>query len=93
MHVVRRALLPLLLLPSLLPAAAAAGEAAPLRRIAFGSCSHQDKPLPVFVERSILDLDAIYVNGGRRGLLVQIAPAELTRILGAVPVDAAVDAP
>jgi Cys-tRNA(Pro) deacylase len=51
------------------------------------------KPLPVFVERSILDLDAIYVNGGRRGLLVQIAPAELTRVLGAVPVDAAVIAP
>ena len=48
------------------------------------------KPLPVFVERSILDLDSVYVNGGRRGLLVQIAPAELTRILGAVPVDAAV---
>ncbi len=48
------------------------------------------KPLPVFVERSILDLDAVYVNGGRRGLLVQIAPVELTRILGALPVDAAI---
>jgi Cys-tRNA(Pro) deacylase len=48
------------------------------------------KPLPVFVERSILDLDSVYVNGGRRGLLVQIAPAELTRILGALPVDTAV---
>jgi Cys-tRNA(Pro) deacylase len=51
------------------------------------------KKLPVFVQRSVLDLDTIYVNGGRRGLLVQIAPAELTRILGAVPVDAAVNAP
>jgi Cys-tRNA(Pro) deacylase len=46
-----------------------------------------EKPLPVFVERSVLALDTIYVNGGRRGLLVQIAPAELTRVLGAVPVD------
>jgi Cys-tRNA(Pro) deacylase len=45
------------------------------------------RPLPVFVERSVLALDTIYVNGGRRGLLVQIAPAELTRVLGAVPVD------
>jgi Cys-tRNA(Pro) deacylase len=45
------------------------------------------KPLPVFVERSVLALETIYVNGGRRGLLVQIAPAELTRVLGAVPVD------
>ena len=45
------------------------------------------KQLPVFVERSVLALDMIYVNGGRRGLLVQIAPAELTRVLAAVPVD------
>jgi Cys-tRNA(Pro) deacylase len=45
------------------------------------------KALPVFVERSILDLDTIYINGGRRGLLVALAPAELTRGLAAVPVD------
>ena len=48
------------------------------------------KALPVFVERSILALPAIYINAGRRGLLVEIAPEELTRVLGAVPVDAAV---
>ena len=48
------------------------------------------RALPVFVERSILELPAIYINGGRRGLLVRIAPAELTRVLGAVAVDAAV---
>lgn len=48
------------------------------------------KPLPVFVERSILDLDRIYINGGRRGLLVALAPGELTRVLGAIPVDAAI---
>jgi Cys-tRNA(Pro) deacylase len=48
------------------------------------------KPLPVFVERSILDLDRIYINGGRRGLLVAIIPSELTRVLGATPVDVAV---
>jgi len=47
------------------------------------------RALPVFVERSILDLQAIYVNGGRRGLLVRIDPAVLTRVLGAVAVDAA----
>ncbi|MCX7891693.1 MAG: Cys-tRNA(Pro) deacylase [Burkholderiales bacterium] len=39
------------------------------------------KPLPVFLERSILDLERIYVNGGRRGFLVGIAPGELVRIL------------
>jgi Cys-tRNA(Pro) deacylase len=47
------------------------------------------KVLPVFVERSVLGLDHIYINGGRRGLLVGIAPAELTRVLHAVPVEAA----
>ena len=48
------------------------------------------KTLPVFVERTVLDLPAIYINGGRRGLLVCIDPKELMRVLGAVPVDAAV---
>jgi prolyl-tRNA editing enzyme YbaK/EbsC (Cys-tRNA(Pro) deacylase) len=45
----------------------------------------------VFVERSILELEAIYINGGRRGFLVRIAPGELTRVLGAVAVDAAIE--
>jgi Cys-tRNA(Pro) deacylase len=48
------------------------------------------KPLPVFVERSILALDFVYVNGGRRGLLVRIASTELTRVLGAMAVDVAI---
>ena len=47
------------------------------------------KPLPVYVERSILDLPLIYINGGRRGLLVRLAPAELSRILEPVPVSVA----
>ena len=29
------------------------------------------KPLPIYVERSILELPAIYINGGRRGFLVK----------------------
>jgi Cys-tRNA(Pro) deacylase len=47
------------------------------------------KPLPVYVERTVLELDRIYINGGRRGLLVSITPAELVRVLQAVPVEAA----
>jgi len=47
------------------------------------------KPLPVFVERSVLDLERVYVNGGRRGLLVCVAPGELTRVLSAVAVEVA----
>ena len=47
------------------------------------------KALPVFVERSILELPQIYINGGRRGLLVRIAPGELSRILRPTPVSVA----
>ena len=49
------------------------------------------KPLPVYVERTILDLPVIYINGGARGLLVRVAPTVLTQLLGAVPVDVALD--
>lgn len=47
------------------------------------------KPLPVYVERTVLDLPVIYINGGARGLLVAIAPRVLTDLLGATPVDVA----
>jgi Cys-tRNA(Pro) deacylase len=48
------------------------------------------KPLPVFVERSVLALERFYINGGRRGYLVSISPAVLTAALGAQPVDCAI---
>jgi Cys-tRNA(Pro) deacylase len=47
------------------------------------------KALPVFVERSILTLPEIYINGGSRGFLVSIAPHVLTDVLQAQPVDCA----
>jgi Cys-tRNA(Pro) deacylase len=47
------------------------------------------KIMPVYVEKSILDLPLIYINGGRRGYLVGIAPAELTRLLAPRPVEVA----
>lgn len=49
------------------------------------------KPLPVFVERSVLDLPVIYVNGGSRGFLVGVDPKELAALIGATPVDAAIE--
>jgi len=45
------------------------------------------KPLPIFVQRSVLDLDRIYINGGRRGFLVSLAPGVLTEKLNATAVD------
>ncbi|KWA31670.1 aminoacyl-tRNA deacylase [Burkholderia multivorans] len=47
------------------------------------------KPMPVYVESTILDLPTIYLNGGRRGYLVSIAPSVLTTLLGAKPVHCA----
>ena len=49
------------------------------------------KKMPIFLERSILALPKIYINGGRRGFLVGIAPQEISRTLGPVLVDAALD--
>jgi Cys-tRNA(Pro) deacylase len=48
------------------------------------------KKIPIFMERSILALPKIYINGGRRGFLVCIATKDLT-ILGPQLVDAALD--
>jgi Cys-tRNA(Pro) deacylase len=48
-------------------------------------------PMPVYLERSIAGLPRIYVNGGRRGYLVGIAPADLVRVLLPQLVDVAVD--
>lgn len=47
------------------------------------------KAMPVHVEATILALDRIWINGGRRGYLVGLAPAVLTAVLGAQPVQAA----
>lgn len=47
------------------------------------------KAMPVYVERSVLALPRIHINGGRRGFLVGIDPAVLTTPLGAVGVDCA----
>jgi prolyl-tRNA editing enzyme YbaK/EbsC (Cys-tRNA(Pro) deacylase) len=44
--------------------------------------------LPVYVEASILDLPRIFINGGRRGLLVELSPAALLSVLDATPVQA-----
>lgn len=45
--------------------------------------------MPVYMERSILELPRIFINGGRRGYLVSMAGAELERVLPITRVDAA----
>lgn len=48
------------------------------------------KAMPVYMERSILDLEKIYLNGGKRGFLVGMSPADVERILQPVLVDVAI---
>jgi len=47
------------------------------------------KRMPVYVEAGVLALERIYINGGRRGYLVSIAPEVLTLLLEAKPVECA----
>lgn len=48
------------------------------------------KQLPVYAERTIFDLPRIYINGGKRGFLVSIAPAELCKALTITDVSVAI---
>src|SRR5688572_9247769 len=48
------------------------------------------KAMPIFVERSIASMDRIYINGGRRGFLVSMTPADLVRVLSPTLVDAGI---
>ncbi|MEP7154648.1 MAG: Cys-tRNA(Pro) deacylase [Betaproteobacteria bacterium] len=39
------------------------------------------KPMPVFMEKSILDIEKIFINGGKRGFLVGLDPQEVVRLV------------
>jgi Cys-tRNA(Pro) deacylase len=48
------------------------------------------KALEVYVEASILELSKIYINAGKRGLLAEMSPQELKRILNPIAVNVAI---
>ena len=50
------------------------------------------KPMPICIEKTILDLPLIYINGGRRGFLVGVHPHDLMRALSPTVVDVALKA-
>ena len=50
------------------------------------------KKLPVYMEETILALETIYINGGKRGFLVEIKPAEIVRLLEPIMVQVGVKA-
>ena len=49
------------------------------------------KLMPIYVEQSILALEKIYINGGRRGYLVGIAPVVMASALTLTPVNCALE--
>ena len=49
------------------------------------------KSLPVYAERTLLALDQVYVNGGRRGFLVALDPKAFVDVLEATAVDVAIE--
>lgn len=46
------------------------------------------KPMPVYMQRTILDLDVVYINGGKKGFLVKMSPQDIEALLKATLVDA-----
>ncbi|TAJ14205.1 MAG: aminoacyl-tRNA deacylase [Planctomycetota bacterium] len=48
------------------------------------------RALPVYLERSVLELERVWINGGRRGLLVELASRDLLRVLAPTLVDVAI---
>jgi Cys-tRNA(Pro) deacylase len=49
------------------------------------------KPMRVYLERSVLELPRIYINGGRRGYLLGMDSAELVRTLAPALVEVALE--
>lgn len=45
--------------------------------------------MPIFVQTTILDLETIYINGGKRGFIVAVDPDVLVKTLSAIPVSVA----
>lgn len=39
------------------------------------------KPMPVYMEKTIRNLDRIYINGGKRGFLVEMSPQDVITLL------------
>jgi Cys-tRNA(Pro) deacylase len=47
------------------------------------------KPLKICIEETIINLQKIYINAGKRGLLAEISPMDLVKVLKPTPVNVA----
>jgi Cys-tRNA(Pro) deacylase len=47
------------------------------------------KPMPIYLQATVMELERIYINGGKRGFLVSMPPSEIVRVTHPTLVDAA----
>jgi Cys-tRNA(Pro) deacylase len=48
-------------------------------------------PLPVYVEKTVFDLSNIFINGGKRGFLVEIKPSDLRQAFPVTEVEVGIE--
>jgi prolyl-tRNA editing enzyme YbaK/EbsC (Cys-tRNA(Pro) deacylase) len=46
--------------------------------------------MPIYCERSILELEQLYINGGKRGYILRLGSVDLQRLLSPTLVEVAV---
>ena len=49
------------------------------------------RAMPIYMQQTIAELPAIYINGGARGFLVKLAPSEVVRVLHPILVEVAIE--
>jgi Cys-tRNA(Pro) deacylase len=49
------------------------------------------RPMPIYLQATILELPRIYINGGARGFMVEIDPRDAERVLAPIVVDVAIE--
>jgi Cys-tRNA(Pro) deacylase len=49
------------------------------------------RAMPIYMQQTIADMPAIYINGGARGFLVKLAPSEVVRVLRPILVEVAIE--
>lgn len=48
------------------------------------------KKMKLFVEKSIFDLEKIYINGGKRGFIIGINPSDIKKVFKIIEVEVAI---
>ncbi len=70
-----------------------AAKAAKFTGYLFGGTSPfgTKRAMPVLAEAGIFSLDSIYINGGKRGFIVKIAPSDLRKAFDIIEVNVAIE--